>query len=183
MLTELQEKKIRHLFNVFDGNGDGVLEKEEFVLLFSNSIEMIGSQRVNRQSLKIKKLQLIVWRKMQRFFNYSLDGKINQEQWLKWTDSVVNDLQYNTESTKNFLKFYYTIFNSLDTDEDGYLTLMDYQNWFKHFQLQGNPVAIFYKLDINKKGKISKENFGRLVLDYYLYKPDAPGNYLWGLFG
>lgn len=63
-----------------------------------------------------------------------------------------------------------------------YLTLKDYKNWFKQFQLKGDPVAIFYRLDIHGNGKISKESFGQLALDYYLYKLEAPGNYLWGIF-
>lgn len=182
MLTELQEKKIRHLFHVFDRKGDGVLDQEEFVGLFSNSVEMIEPQKVNRQGLKIKKLQFLVWRKLQKFFNFNLDSTINQEQWITWTDYIVNNLKYNTELTQNFIRFYHAIFESLDTDKDGYLTLKDYMIWFKHFQLRGDPTAIFYRLDINRNGKISKEGFGQLALDYYLYKLEAPGNYLWGIF-
>lgn len=182
MLTELQEKKIRHLFRVFDMNNDGVLDKNEYINLFSGLAETIGYRNNQYSYKKLQKLPFLIWRKMHSFFECDLNKNINQDQWVEWANHVLKELNSNPQAKENILSFYFKIFDILDINNNKFISLNNYKKCFNYFRLKGNPDAIFYRIDIEKKGQISRKNFGQLFLEYYGQDIDAPGNYLWGIF-
>ncbi|MBO1352080.1 MAG: EF-hand domain-containing protein [Hormoscilla sp. GUM202] len=178
MLTELQIRKWKRLFHVYDANENGVVEKADFEEIFQN---IVASRNLIPGTPKYDRLYaefMSDWELLRKDADKNNNGKIELTEWLKHGDRRIN----SPEMCKINIDMANDIFELLDINGDGVISLEEYKTIFWIWRLPEElATKNFPLLDINCDGRISKEEFKILVEQFYQSDdPDAPGNLFFG---
>jgi len=175
-MTELQQQKIAHFFNVLDHDGNGVLESDDFELIGDDLSDIIGypKESVERLDLRLKahKLFIQILKDLEK-----VDANVTPEEWIKFFEEVVfkkaNDY-VNLSSTY--------LFSLFDQDGDGYIDEREYLDMFKAYGLYtSTSKKAFDQLDLNGDGRISGGELVKAFEDFFQSSdPDQPGNWIFG---
>jgi Ca2+-binding EF-hand superfamily protein len=77
------------------------------------------------------------------------------------------------------------MFELMDRNRNGGITLEEYGEWMKAFRMgeQGTTEEVFQKLDLNEDGTLNKEEILQLTREFFCSDdPDARGNWALGPF-
>lgn len=182
MLSELQIKKLTRLFNIFDTDGNGVLEKNDFEKIVANFLNLYNVKPGTLTYKDLSKKYLLRWERLQQISDKNQDKKVSLAEWLEYYEDVVN-YDYGNEEPL-WRKRANVSFDIIDTNKDGVWSLQEYQTLFKIYGLDEQlATEIFPRLDLNSDGHISKEEYLQLTEEFYLSDdPKSPGNFLFGLY-
>ena len=178
MLTELQARKWTRLFHVYDANGNGVVEKEDYEEIFQN---VVASRNLISGTPEYDRLYaefMEDWEELRKDADKNNNGKIELSEWLEHGDRRSN----NTEMYQTVLDLASHIFELLDLNGDGAISLEEYKTFYRSWRLSEELAAeIFPKLDLDDDGGISKKEFMVLIWQFHHSDdPDAPGNLFFG---
>lgn len=175
-MTEIQENKINHFFNVLDNDGNGILESEDFQLVSESmcdirKLEQNATERLNL-SLKAHSLFVQVLKALKKD-----TAVIRREEWKKFFE---NDVLSKQNDYINQVSTY--IFSIFDQDGDGYIDEREYLDMFKAYGLYSAPAKkAFDMLDLNGDKKISGGELVKAFEDFFLSSNEkAPGNWIFG---
>ena len=71
----------------------------------------------------------------------------------------------------------HTLFQNIDRNKDGTITLDEYSLYLKSIRLDADPTAPFQKADVNGDGRLKKDELDKLMLEWWVSDdPHAPGN-------
>ncbi len=178
MLTELQTKKWTRLFQVYDANGNGVVEKSDFEAIFQNLAQMRNLTPGTPQYEEIYAKFMEDWEHLRKDADKNNNGKVELAEWLEHGDHRINspDMYQTNIDLEN------QIFELLDLNGNGIISLEEYKTIFRSWRLPEDlAVEIFPKLDLNGDGGITKDEFVELVRQFHASDdPDAPGNLFFG---
>lgn len=175
-MTNIQRKKLDHLFQMLDVDGSGTLEMQDFELVGKNLSDILGYLEESSERSELVQ-------KSQSIFSLILSDiglkktTIQRKEWITFFKEVVytraNDY-INLASTY--------LFSLFDLDGDGYIDEREYLNMFRVYGLYtSNAKKTFDELDRNRDGRISG---GELVvaLEDFFYSTDSdrPGNWIFG---
>ncbi|MEL6271305.1 MAG: EF-hand domain-containing protein, partial [Chloroflexota bacterium] len=76
------------------------------------------------------------------------------------------------------------IFNMLDQNENGKVSIKEWRLFARAYRIPESDVDdLFGTLDENDSGFITREEFGRMITDFFFSEqPDSPGNYIFGRY-
>jgi len=179
MLSEVQEKKLRHFFSVMDDDGNHILEPDDFTAVAHKISDILEYPKKSS-----KRLQLHV-RSYRLFIQLLADiGKeetnITLEEWLGLFDRILHG---KSTYIKNYV--YRTasyIFSLFDQDGNRYIDKDEYRDMFRVYGINEAYLENgFGKLDINGDGQLSKNEIIKGMTDFFLSSdPEAPGNWIFG---
>lgn len=175
-MTDLQQQKITHFFNVLDNDGNGLLEPDDFELIGNGISNIIGyaEQSVERLELKLRAHKLFV--QILRDIDKK-EAEITLKEWVQFFEIIVlnspNDY-VNQSSTY--------LFSLFDQDGDGYIDEREYLDMFKAYGLYVSTAKkAFDLLDLNGDGKLSGGELVTAFEDFFLSDdPNKPGNWIFG---
>lgn len=183
MLTEIQEKKLTHYFNVLDFDSNKLIEKDDFTSIGENLCILWGfkpgSDRYNEYITKCENL----WVSFREFINQEIEESASLQEWLEFADKgIVNGSDELYEKHVN--QFVKDIFDVFDANGDGFISLDEYIDLFMAYRIEIRYSAkSFTKIDLNKDDLISREELLSAVREFYRSNDkDAPGNWLFGFW-
>ena len=180
MLTELQTRKWKRLFDVYDADGNGVVEKRDFETIFQNFAVARnltpGSDRYEEFYAKFME----DWEHLRKDVDKNNNGQIELDEWLQHGDNRIN----SPEMEQTNIDLVNQTLELLDLDGNGIITLYEYTIALQSWRVSADLAEeIFCKLDLNDDGVIDKAEFVELVRQFNMSDdPDAPGNFLFGPF-
>ena len=180
MLSELQTKKWTRLFQVYDADSNGVVEREDFEAIFQNVATARKLTPGSPQYETIHAKFMEDWTHLQKDADRNNNGRIELSEWLEHGDRRINSQQmYQT-----VIDIANQIFELLDLNGDGTISLEEYKIIYQGWRLPSNLAEeIFPKLDLNGDGVISQDEFVELVRQFHMSNdPDAPGNLFFGYY-
>lgn len=179
MLSEVQEKKLRHFFFVMDDDHNHILQPDDFTSVAEKISDILGYSEDSA-----RRLQLHV-RSYRLFIQLLADiGKeetnITMDEWLSLFDRILHG---KSTFIKNYV--YRTasyIFSLFDQDNNRYIDKKEYQDMFKVYDIDMSHLDYgFEKLDVNGDGQLSKNEIIKGMTDFFLSSDeDAPGNWIFG---
>ncbi|AOW99302.1 hypothetical protein BJP34_07385 [Moorena producens PAL-8-15-08-1] len=178
MLTELQTRKWSRLFQIYDADGNGVVEQADFETIFQT---LAQARQLEANSPKYNQLHakfMEDWEHLQKDADTDNDGKVNLKDWLAHGYRRINDdSMYQT-----VVDMGNQVFELLDLNGDGVITADEYKIILGSWRVSEELAEqIFPKLDFNGDGHISKEELVELVKQFHMSDdPDAPGNSFFG---
>ncbi|XP_013399059.1 sarcoplasmic calcium-binding protein-like [Lingula anatina] len=159
-----------------DVNGDGKMEKAEYVNKTAERIGMVTNSDEKKDKLNLYLLQI----------------------WDTWWQTIMNENNLESVSVDDFLSkkaetktkvldkfhleiengWHLTFFEVVDANEDNSLDKDEFDNFLKIFRAQSFP-EIFYEIDTNNNGAISK---GEMLINGLLWvvSNSLKGGHLYG---
>lgn len=170
MLNDFQQQKFDYLFGVFDKNSNGQLEETDLQTAFEG---------MPNQGKAIKAARRW-WLLLKYYGDREKDGKLTKDEWNAWAVALVKDLKTTEVGSSRFRRWADAIFDSIDSQERGGISIEEYQTWFDSFGLAGNAVPIFESLDKDEEGVVSLESFREHTREFVRVDEAAIGNHLFG---
>ena len=175
-MTDIQQTKILHLFNVLDHDGNGILEQEDFELVSDAicDIRELASNSTERLNMGIKAHGIFV----QVLKDLQKDTAIiRKEEWIKFFERQI--LSRSEDYIANVSSYLFSIF---DQDSDGFIDEKEYLDMFKAYGLYtAQAKKAFDLLDLNGDGKLSKQEVVKAFEEFFFAKDEkAPGNWIFG---
>lgn len=182
MLTDFQEKKLTHFYNLLDYNKNGEITVEDFVEIAENLCFMWGfresSDDFNGVVLRCK-------HSWSEFINSANPGaqSATLEEWLSFADKhIVNtDIEVYKRIVTGIVG---EMFDYFDADKDEHIDLDEYVDLFMAFHIEMKYSAkSFTKLDLNNDERLSKNELLRAIAQFFRSrnKEDA-GNWIFGFW-
>ncbi|WP_425390664.1 EF-hand domain-containing protein [Ekhidna sp.] len=175
-MTELQNQKLTHFFNVLDHNGNGVLESDDFEQVGEYISDIVGHEdnSVERLDLKLRSHRLFV--QILKDVDKH-EAELTLDEWLKFFDEVV--LNKPNDYINQSATYLFSLF---DQDMDGHIDEREYLDMFKAYGLYMSVAKkAFDLLDFNGDGRISGGELVKAFEDYFLSSDEgAPGNWIFG---
>jgi Ca2+-binding EF-hand superfamily protein len=178
-MTELQRAKQVHYFNVLDYNGDGVLEKQDFVNVADRLSEMRGYEEDSSKRTAVRQEILRMWTNARALSGKEGKAQITLDDWLAHEQKVLDSSVLIHSYVQGIAR---AIFDILDGDNDGVISEQEYLQFFRSFRgdVDDGELA-FQKLDQKDQGYLTRQQFLDAVTEFHLSDdPDAPGNWLFG---
>jgi Ca2+-binding EF-hand superfamily protein len=179
-LTELQQKKLKKLFDAYDFDSSQSLAKSDFESLIEDLTSKLEYQKGSADYQRVESELLEFWNGLQQKAGLSPDGEVTLEAWLSYFDNLLLDENFPSAGIDYGVNL---IFNIIDKDGDDKISLEEYTQLLKSWRISDSEVSgIYSKLDLNGDGSLSREELKQLYHDfYYSNDPDAPGNSIHGL--
>ncbi len=180
-MTELQRAKQVHFFNVLDYNGDGVLERQDFIDVADRLSDLRDYKEGSSKREAVREEILRMWTNAQSLSGTEDEDQLTLEDWLAHEQEVIDSDVLINSYIQGLAR---AIFDTLDEDNDGVISEDEYLRFFQSFRGEdGDGTVAFQKLDVDEKGYLTRKEFLDVVTEFHLSDdPEAPGNWLFGSY-
>lgn len=180
VLTDTQKKKIHHLFNVLDIDGNGFLQPDDFVHVGKSIVKLLSLEEDSRAA----KLILL---KSHRLFVQLLTDLHNPDLSLTLWDWIEFFRDQIENSDRGTLEHYILrtsrhIFDLFDVNGDKKISRVEYTDMLTIYDLSHETVIRgFQELDENGDDVVSAEEMINGLRNFFLSSdPNAKGNMIFG---
>ncbi len=182
VLCELQKRKLKRLFSMYDTSNSGVLRMADFQEVADRLASIKGLKKDSPEYARLVDRILHRWIHIRGEVKDRLHQRpgqsISLDEWLLYHEKVLADEAYRHRIHESFD----LVFDALDADSSGDLSVKEFENLFR---IYGIPVVYaaeaFARADANCDGHLSKAELVPLVEDYYYsQEPNAPANFIFG---
>ncbi|MDJ1185678.1 EF-hand domain-containing protein [Roseofilum casamattae] len=179
-LTPFQEKQWKRVFDIYDANGNGVIEKTDMEQKMAQIAQVsdLSSWEYDRV---YNHLMNINWHYMESSADLNHDGQVTFDEWKDYIGALLS-----TPGGKGELAFVVDMaFELFDTNGNGFITLDEYKAFYQCLGLDANLAeGVFHYLDgtTTHDNRIDYNDFMGLVNQFIQGEDSgAPGNYLFGV--
>lgn len=184
MLGELQRKKLKRKFQIFDANGDGFVQRDDFDLIIGNLLKLRDLSADSSGGQAIADQYIDYWLTLQHFVDANQDEKITMGEWMTYHEAALEFEKVLAEQGEEgtLRPFAEVLFQMLDRNGDGQVSADEYHEFLQAYQLDVEAARqAFEHLDQQGKGHLTLDELFALVDDFYTSNnPDSPGNWLFG---
>lgn len=177
-LTDFQRTKLARMFDVYDTNGDGRVEQQDFTRRAHQFAQQRGWTEESPDFREQLDFTLADWYNLQQA-DEDGDGAVTREEFLSFADLMLADPdaleQYAYKDAD-------LIFRAMDADNDGRITANEYEQYLRVYDLEGENAHYFFRMiDNDSDGFVTRDEITR-ALKEFLFSDDAsaPGNFLYG---
>ena len=182
MLSEIQQKKINHLFNVLDANKNGTLQLDDFVQVSEDILQQLSIDRHSRSG------QLILIRANRLFVQLLIDTQqpelsISLWDWMKFFDKEISSSPGETRALDSYIfRTTFHLFSLFDLNNDNQISVEEYSNMWSIYKIPKESCEeSFDLLDKNGDLLISADEMVSGLNDFFNSSdPNAPGNLIFG---
>jgi Ca2+-binding EF-hand superfamily protein len=182
MLTDLQKRKLTRFFNVWDADGDGAITRQDPEKMAQSLAGLQGLEPGSPQYEAFYSGFTLYQNDFIQAVDMDESGRVTLEEWLAYHDEM---LQSEERFRGTALMAIQAMFQLMDQNEDGNISLEEYGEWMRTFGVDEQAITdkVFQKLDVNGDGMLSQEETIELTREFfYSNDPDARGNWALGSF-
>ncbi len=178
-LSEIMKKKLTKHFHLLDLDQDGFVEREDWEQCGRNLAKIRDWQPGSPEYEDILAKQGYLWTTFWKPADGNNDGKVSLDEYLHLADRQRTGGYFAQDIV---LQLFGAIFDMIDLDGDGKITVQDYQLYFKAWGLDENLAEqAFSRLDLSGDGRLSRSIFIQFGLNFYISDdPNERGNWLFG---
>lgn len=175
MLGPVRRRKTTALFNLFDYDGDGFWEREDFDIFVERLADARGLAPDTPALRSLAGAYLQVWHALAAA-DADGDGKVTLDEALAYQEA-----NFTPEAVIGFARVTFPV---LDADGDGVIGKDEYGQYLAASRIDPSVAGdAFARLDTDGDGRLTSHEWEQLYLDYFLSEdPDAPGSGLFGPF-
>ena len=156
-------RKLKTAFTRFDVDKDGFISKEDFELM-AKRMNKLGNATAEQAAACHTSFMQVA-----DFFGYKHGERLPREQAAEDMHEVMLKLSFE-EQRSLCDKFYYPIFDAVDSNGDGHIPFEEYKVYAKTIApdlTDEDKVKSFNLIDANKDGEISREEFLDAAYEYF----------------
>ena len=179
MLSDLQERKATHYFNLIDEDGNGIVEVSDFALRAQRLVEARGiTQEKKKEALR--DLVMRWWDHVSTIADFDGDARVPLPEWKAYWRSIQRGVEKDDDTLHTLHRAARGTLRAVDCTGTGRITEDEYADWLSAWGASGSDVA-FRTLDRGDKGFLTEQDLIVAVQEFYLSAdPEAPGNVLYG---
>jgi Ca2+-binding EF-hand superfamily protein len=179
MASDLIRRKLTHLFNQYDYNKNGVLEKEDFAMVGANFARMNGFAEGSEEYEGTVKREVMIWDAILPHCDANNDGVITLEEYITGFEAWKNTPEFET-----FLREYSNfVFDAVDTNKNGRMEFDEFMG-FIYTKDKALGEKVFNALDTDKSGYLDRNEVLTAFREFFFTEdPNSPANYLFEFNG
>jgi Ca2+-binding EF-hand superfamily protein len=179
MLSDLQEQKATHYFDLIDEDGNGIIEVSDFALRAQRLAEARGvTQEERRQALR--DLVMRWWDHVSTIADFDGDARVTLPEWKAYWRSIQRGVEKDDDTLHTLRRAARGTLRAVDCTGTGRITEREYADWLAAWGAPESKEA-FRQLDRGDKGFLTEQDLIVAVQEFYLSDdPEAPGNALYG---
>lgn len=179
MLGVLQQKKLDRLFQIFDANGNGVLDKDDFDQQFEKTVKLIGWDERHSDYDLLKYKFDKRWEKLSEYADFNKDGIVTKDEFTLYMEDMLDQESEYDKHIANVVNF---VFDLLDPSAKGNISEDGLKLLYEAYGIDPDlTTETFPILDLNGDGVISPEEMEVLYKQYhYSNNIGDPGNHFFG---
>ncbi|WP_291728477.1 EF-hand domain-containing protein [Bernardetia sp.] len=187
MLTPLQERKAKRMFEIFDTNKDGTIERDDFNLILNKLSEVVPFSKQSETYRGLSYLYQNRWKKMLFFADGIVDNekdqKISLDEWVAYCNSLIEKKSYE-EDILPITCYVIRLFADQNKKENFKIDSQVFEKFFSAYSIDKQlAVATFEKLDTEKKGYLTEDEITTYWREFYESDDEsALGNYFFGKY-
>ncbi len=184
MLGELQKQKLTKVFRIWDTDGNGFLELEDWTRVERKRAELAGISPGTPEYENVRRLYTLVWETLRESADTNRDERVSLDEFLTFCDKQWGHVQeVSFEALPDQVRAVLgAIVNSVDRDNDGKITSEDHRIFLSGWvgrDVSSEAKASFAARDLDRDGYISIEEAKQHVAEFMLSNdPAATGNSL-----
>lgn len=175
MLTPFQTQKLTALFNLYDLNKNGIVEKTDYELIIQNLSEALNYPLDSDGYKLLYKTNMTVWEFIEGLADEDTDKQVTITEFLEAYNHLLNDKALFNQMMIGFSAAFITL---ADQDGDGKLTEDEFVAYAKGFKISIDKAkAVFHSQDRDNNGYLTNNELQKSVNEFF-YSEDrnAPGN-------
>ena len=180
MLTELQRRKLAHLFQWHDQNHDGYLEQADLVNIVNRFTALRGWASDGPEHQQMLPQFLAVWQTLRQVADSNRDDRVSLDEWLvTFQDHFLS----TPEGYKAYIDGTANLVRAVaDVDGDGALSHDEYGLFFQGYGVDVSHLdTVFAHLDTDGDGVLDVGEVQQRITEFFTSDdPAAPGNWLVG---
>ena len=182
MLTDLQRRKIRHLFDVYDARGNGYLDRDDYEALAHAAAAARGHAPGSDAHEAITHAFYTRFRRLEAIADFSRDGRVSVDEWVDFFEIVLEDAAAFEQVVGATVGFVFELF---DLNDDAMLDARELARLRRAFGIPADDGdALFARLDTNGDGRLSAREAREAIATFFRSDdPDTPANEFFGPLG
>ncbi|MGW0394398.1 EF-hand domain-containing protein [Streptomyces sp. NPDC003042] len=174
----LTRAKLQRRFDLFDKDGDGQVNKEDYDHLAARLAEAAGSGPDSEPARRLRREYDEGWLRMCKQLGCGADASMDREEFV----GAWHGVQEAYGFTASILPIVDTVIAAMDRDGDGALDAQEFTRWLEAYGVgSGSALEAFERLDRDGDGRISREELAQAFEEFFLSTDaSAPGNWLYG---
>lgn len=182
MLSDVQNRKIVHFFQLLDSHKNGYLQADDFSEIAERIRVGLGYEAGGDKHVFLAKKSARFFHTLLNAISHENKQVISQQEWIDFIEEKIikgNNEEFKEEFQEFIIGF---IFDLFDDNHDGYLSTDEYVDMFVVYGIDIKYSAkAFLKLDLNKDDKLSRnELFHSFEMFLTSDDPNQPGNWIFG---
>jgi len=181
MPSEFQKRKLALGFYKYDLSKDGIVEAKDLELLAHKVADLLKLKQGDAERKKIVSAYKAVWDAIFKPGDTNGDNKVTFEEYAKAGEHYYANTYNSIESA---LELHKSVFDSIDLNGNGQIDSFEYGVFLMSLGIsEADAKVAFERIDTNGDGYISREEFAKNQVDYFLSDdPEAPANWFYGSY-
>lgn len=176
MLSTFRRRKLSHLFHVYDVDGNGFVEVDDFERVIHVLAASRGWAVDGPAYARLRRAYMSQWQMIGVAAEPGEGGRVRPDAWLAlWSGIVVASFDERLRTLTDLL------FDCMDADGNHLISLDESRAWFAAHGAPAEADHVFPACDLNGDGQISREEWEQLVEAFFFSDdPEARGNSIFG---
>ncbi len=182
MLSDLQKRKLTHLFKINNLSGDGHLAREDMEIAMKNMAHEFNVATSSETFSDLKTMFESQWEQIKGFADPNGDGRVTLPEWLTYWDNILSVDGALDMLVMGYNASFHALFDLVDPS--GPKGAFNTDRWGKYFAAYNQPreygVSAIKAIDKNGSGLVDVNEAMLATREFFGDDPNAPGNALFG---
>ncbi|MGH3939308.1 MAG: EF-hand domain-containing protein [Pseudonocardiaceae bacterium] len=172
--TDLLERKFKKRFSQLDTDGDGFLEREDYMSQAQDFLQQYGESVDSAKGQMVVETYERMWAGHAAAADIDTDGRVSFEEYMSYLmSSEFRDRILASDDD--------SWFNVCDVDGDGFITLAEFR--MRPTIEDEDADQVFQSIDTDGDGLVSKDELRQALRDFFTSSDsEAPGNLFYGRY-
>jgi Ca2+-binding EF-hand superfamily protein len=181
-LTPFQKHKFRRMFSFLDLDGDGRVDRKDFLWRVETIARLEGWTRESPQYQRNLRFALEEWENLRESADANVDEAVTEDEFLRYAELFLTDRQMVRAYARGDAQL---MLDAMDSDGDDRISLPEYRRYLEVCGAETSGAEAFFRhADLDEDGFITRAELAHAIEEFLLSdRSTSGGSYLFGPLG